>query len=226
MFTKAYARLAGAAVLILAIGSPGTSQLAAKDRILRPVDSSQLSIVRGTAHPLARPEFDQGRISSEQTITGAVVFRLSPAQLSDLDRLLSDQQNPSSPHYDQWLTPEQYAARFGMSQNDLSKVSGWLRSQGLTLTGISRGRTELYFSGSAGVVENAFRTEIHKYVVKGEEHFANSTALSVPQSFVDVVLGVRGLDNFRPKPMLRPNPRSSGGALPNFTSSISGSHFL
>jgi len=226
MFTKAYARLAGAAVLILAIGSPGTSQLAAKDRILRPVDSSQLSIVRGTAHPLARPEFDQGRISSEQPITGAVVFRLLPAQQSDLDRLLRQQQDPSSPSYHNWLTPEQYAARFGMSQNDLSKVSGWLRSQGLTVTGISRGRTELYFSGSAGVVENAFRTEIHKYVVKGEEHFANSTALSVPQSFVDVVLGVRGLDSFRPKPMLRPHPRSSGGALPNFTSSISGSHFL
>jgi subtilase family serine protease len=226
MFTKAYARLACAAVLIFAIGSPGTSQMAAKDRILRPIDPSQVSSVKGTAHPLARLEFDQGRISSDQPITGALVFRLSPAQQSDLDRLLRDQQNPSSPNYRNWLTPEQYAERFGMSQNDLAKVSSWLRSQGLTVTGISRGRTEIYFSGAAGVVENAFRTEIHKYAVKGQEHFANSTALSVPQAFVDVVLGVRGLDNFRPKPMLRLHPMSSGGASPNFTSSISGNHFL
>src|SRR5579864_8126788 len=97
MFTKAYARLACAAVLIFATGSPGSSQMAAEDRILRRIDPSQVSSVKGTAHPLARPEFDQGRISIEQPITGAVVFRLSPAQQSDLDRLLSDQQNPSSP---------------------------------------------------------------------------------------------------------------------------------
>jgi len=225
MFTKAYARLAGAAVLILAIGSPGTSQMASKDRILRPVDSSQLSVLIGTAHPLARPEFDQGRISSAQPITGAMVFRLSAAQQSDLDRLLTDQQNSSSPHYHQWLTPEQYAARFGMSQNDLAKVSVWLRSRGLTVTGTSRGRTEIYFSGSAAQVEDTFATEIHKYVVKGEEHFANSTALSVPQAFADVVLGVRGMDNFRPKPMLRQHS-TSAPASPNFTSSLSGSHFL
>ena len=226
MLTKVYARFAGAAALILAIGSPGTSQMAAKDRILRPVDSSQLSILRGTAHPLARVEFDQGRISPEQPITGAVAFRLSPAQQSDLDRLLSDQQNPSSPRYHQWLTPEQYAAGFGMSQNDLAKVSLWLRSQGLTVTGISRGRTEIYFSAPAAHVETAFATQIHKYVVKSEEHFANSTALSVPQAFVDVLLNVRGLDNFRPKPMFRLRQMSLGGPSPNFTSSISGSHFL
>ena len=226
MLTKAYARFAGAAVLILAIGSPGTSQMAAKDRILRPVDSSQLSTLRGTAHPFARPEFDQGRIITDQSITGALVFRLSPAQQSDLDRLLSDQQNLSSAHYHQWLTPERYAARFGMSQNDLAKVSTWLRSRGLTVTGISRGGTEIYFSGSAAQVENAFATEIHKYVVKGEELFANSTALSVPQAFADVVLGVRGLDNFRPRPMLRQHSTRATGASPNFTSSISGNHFL
>jgi subtilase family serine protease len=226
MPTKAYSRLACAAVLIFAAGSPGTSQMAVRDRILRPVDSSQVSTLRGTAHPLARPEFDQGRISTEQPITGALVFRLSPAQQADLDRLLSDQQNPSSPHYHQWLTPEQYAARFGMSQNDLAKVGGWLRSRGLIVTGISRGGTEIYFSGSAVQVANAFATEIHKYVVKGEEHFANSTALSVPQAFADVVLGVRGLDNFRPRPMLRQHSTSAPGASPNFTSSISGNHFL
>jgi subtilase family serine protease len=200
--------------------------MAAKDRIMQPIDSAEVALVKGTAHPLARPEFDQGRVNSEWAINGALVFRLSSAQQADLDGLLRDQQNPSSPTYHQWLTPEQYADRFGMSRNDLLKVTAWLKSQGLTVEGISRGRTEIYFSGSAGTVENAFRTEIHNYVVRGENHFANATALSVPLSLLDVVLSVRGLDNFRPKPMSRVRLIPVDAASPRFTSSISGNHFL
>jgi subtilase family serine protease len=225
MFTKAY-RVACAAGLILTVGSPGTSQMAVRDRIIRPIDSAEVAVVKGTAHPLARPEFDQGRASSELPIDGALVFRLSPAQQADLDALLRQQQERSSPNYHRWLTPEQYADRFGMTQNDLAKVSAWAKSQGLTTSGISRGRTELYFSGRAGDVENAFHTEIHKYVVKGKEHFANSTAISVPQAFADSVLGVRGLDNFKPKPMLRVHPLGSRSASAHFTSDLTGNHFL
>ena len=223
---KSCARLACAVALIISMGSPGSSQTVAGDRIVRPINRAQTARVQGTEHPLARAEFDKGRINSDRSITGALVFRLSPTQQADLDRLLHNQQNPSSPSYHQWLTPEQYADRFGMSRNDLAKVSAWLQSQGLTVSGTSRGRTEIYFSGPAGTVESAFRTEIHKYSVKGKEHFANATAVSVPQSFFDVVLGVRGLDNFRPKPRLHIRQTSSAGASPNFTSSLSGNHFL
>lgn len=224
MSIKACARFGFAAVLILAIGSPGTSQVPSRDRIVRPIDPTQVTVVRGTAHPLARPQFDQGRVHSDQPINGALVFRPSATQQADLDRFLKQQQDPSSPNYHQWLTPEQYADRFGMTQSDLAKVSAWLKSQGLTVNEISRGRTEIYFSGNVAEVEKAFRTEIHNYVVKGENHFANATPLSIPSSLVDVVLGVRGLDNFRPKPRSRVRPMT--GVNPHFTSDVSGNHFL
>src|SRR5689334_4214256 len=197
MLSKPYAFCACTVALVLAVGSSGSSQPPVRDRILRPIDPTQSETVKGSSHPLARPEFDRGRINSDQPISGTLVFRLSPTQQADLERLLHDQQSPSSPDYHNWLTPEQYADRFGMSKSDLAKVGEWLSSEGLTVNGVSRGRTELYFSGSAAQVENAFRTQLHRYVVRGVEHFANATAVSVPQSFVDVVLGVRGLDNFR-----------------------------
>jgi subtilase family serine protease len=193
---------------------------------LRPIDPTQSEAVKGSAHPLARPEFDRGRINSDQPISGALVFRLSPAEQADLDRLLRDQQNPSSPDYHRWLTPEQYADRFGMSKSDIAKAGAWLSSEGLFVNGVSRGRTELYFSGSAAQVENAFRTEIHRYVMKGEDHFANATPLSVPHALADVVLTVRGIDNFRPHPHTRFQPMRSRGVSANFTSDISGRHFL
>src|ERR1041385_5116280 len=197
----------------------GSTQTASPDRIAA-VDSSTVAAVPGTAHPVARGHFDQGRTNPATWLAGVTItFRLSPSQQADLDRLLAEQQDLSSPKYHKWLTPEQYAARFGMSESDLGKVKAWLQSQGLRVDGISRTHTEISFSGTVAQVERALHTQIHDYVVKGERHFANPTDIAFPAGFAATVLDVRNLDNFQPKPRYH-RPR------PNFTSSISGSHFL
>jgi len=172
------------------------------------------------AHPMARAEFDQGRVEGGMKINhAAIVFKLSPDQQAALERLLADQQNSSSPNYHKWLTPEQYATRFGMSDTDLAKVSGWLKSQGLAVDGYSRARTRIFFSGNASQIENAFHTEFHRYLVDGETRFANALEASLPGAIASAVAGVRGLDNFRPRPRAVP-------VKPNFTSHVSGNHFL
>jgi subtilase family serine protease len=215
---KPGARLACTALLLI-FAAPGSTQVSSRDRISRPVDAAQTALVKGTAHPLARAQFDQGRTDPSQALHGvSLTFRLSPAQQADLDNLLRQQQDPSSSNYHKWLTPEQYAARFGMTQNDLAKVTSWLQSQGLTVDSISRNRTEVYFSGTVGQIEHVLKTEIHNYSIKGEQHFANATDVSLPAAFSKEVLGVRGLNDFRPKPRVK--------AAPRFTSSISGNHFL
>ena len=132
----------------------------------------------------------------------AMVFRLSPAQQSGFDKLLEEQQDPDSPNYHKWLTPEQYAARFGMSDADLAKVSAWLKSQGLTVNGFSRARTRVFFSGTAAQVENAFRTELTGTGGR-RKPLRQCLRVSVPMALSGMVLGVRGLDNFRPRPRAR-----------------------
>jgi subtilase family serine protease len=214
------ARVASLGALFLLLAAPGGTQINSKNRIARAIDSENVAAVRGTAHPLAQSRFDQGRLSPAQQLSGVTLtFRLSAAQQSDLDRLLREQQDPSSPNYHKWLTPEQYASRFGMTQNDLAKVTSWLQSQGLAVDGISRSRTEISFSGTVGQVEYALKTELHNYSIKGEQHFANATDVALPAAFSREVLDVRGLNNFHPKPRFR---RLS----PRFTSSISGNHFV
>src|SRR6266700_2937148 len=216
---KARSCLACTALLIVCI-APGSTQIASWDRILRAIDSADIVGVKGTAHPLARPQFDQGRINPTWHLTGvSITFRLSAGQQADMNQLLREQQDRTSPNYHKWLTPDQYAVRFGMSSNDLAKVTSWLTSQGLTVDGVSRNRNEIRFSGSVGQVEYALKTEIHNYSIKGEQHFANATDVSLPTAFAPQVLGVRGLDDLRPKPRVR-------RASPRFTSSISGNHFV
>jgi subtilase family serine protease len=202
---------------ILILATVASAQV--RNRITRNLAGDQTAAVMG-AHPMARAAFDQGRVNSGMRISrAAMVFRLSAEQQAALDKLLAEQQEPDSPNYHKWLTPEQYAARFGMSDADLAKVSSWLKSQGLTVNGFSRARTRVFFSGTAAQVENVFRTELHNYQVDGQTRFANASEVSVPAALSGMVLDVRGLDNFRPRPRARI-------AKPHFTSHQTGNHFL
>jgi subtilase family serine protease len=217
-----------ATFLLLAGTSLGVfAQGGLQNRILQPIDDSQRAAVRGSAHPLAKPEFDAGRADGNMKISGAsLTFALSPVQHAALQALLSEQQDRSSPNYHKWLSPEQYASRFGISQADLAKVTSWLQSEGFEVISVSRSRTMISFSGTAAQIENAFRTEIHNYLVNGETHFANATELSVPAAFAGTVLSVGNLSDLRAKPRGSPSGQPLTRLLPHYTNSTTGQHYL
>jgi subtilase family serine protease len=202
------------------------TQSGTQDRVTQPIDQGSVSVVKGNLRPWARPRYDQGAVDESFMLNHvALVFKPSPSQQSDLDNLLEQQHNPSSPNYHKWLTPEQYAGRYGLTGNDLAKVVSWLEEQGFTVGETARGHNWVAFSGTAGQVESAFQTQIHRYVVNGEARYANSAEPSVPTALAGVVMGIRGLDNFRPKPKVRVRSAYTG-PRPNYTSSVSGDHFL
>ena len=151
---------------------------------------------------MARAEFDRGPLDPARKL-GYVTIHLapSPAQQQALEKLLEEQRDPTSPNYHNWLTPEQFADRFGASSTDLAKVAQWLQSEGLNIEHQARGRNWIAFSGTAQSVGRALGTEFHRYVVKGEEHFANATAPSVPAALDGIVSGFAGLDDFGWKPL-------------------------
>jgi hypothetical protein len=197
------------------------------DRITSPIDSSQLIPLKGDVHGLAQARFDLGRTDGSQTIHGVtLVFHPSAAQQAALDNLLAQQQQRSSPNYHKWLTPAQFADRFGMTQNDIGRVSSWLESQGFTVTSVANSRNQISFDGTVAQIESVFSTEIHNYIVDGVIHFANATSPSVPAALAPSVLSIGHLHNFSPKSRAMVRKVSSTGADPHFTSYVSGSHFL
>ena len=101
--------------------------------------------------------------------------RRGAEQEAALRQLLDEQQVKSSPNYHQWLTPEQFGKQFGPADADIQAVTDWLTTQGFQVNRVAAGRTVIEFSGTAGQVRQAFHTEIHKFVVNGEEHWANAT---------------------------------------------------
>jgi uncharacterized protein (TIGR03437 family) len=171
---------------------------AQQSRISKAIDNQQRVTLSGHMHPKARPEDDQGRVSpSLQIPYVTLVLKQSESQHADLVQLLQEQQTPGSANYHRWLTPEQYAERFGASTDDLNKITAWLQSQGLTIAAVARGRNWIAVNGEAAKIESAFQTEIHEYVSGGEKHFANASEPSVPAALAGVVGSIRGLNDFR-----------------------------
>ncbi len=217
--------LLAAVLLLLLPGLAAAQGSVAKPRIAAQVDESTVTVLRGNLHPLARPQYDQGKVDPSfklERIT--MMFQPTAAQQTDLDGLLAAQQNPTSSSFHQWLTPEQYADRFGMAQSDLNKVTAWLQSQGFDIVEIPRSRNWVVFNGTATQVESALHSEVRSYTANGKKFYANSAEPSVPAALASVVLGFRGLNNFPVKP--RGLKSISTSVQPNFTSSVSGAHFI
>src|ERR1700692_1600128 len=195
------------------------------DRITGPIDSSQKVALKGDVHVCAQLRFDIGRTDGNMILHGVTIaFRPSTAQQSDLDNLLAQQQDRSSPNYHKWMTPSQFADRFGMTQSDIASVTAWIESQGLTVTSVANTRNQISFEGTVAQIESTFGTEIHDYVVGGEVHFANTANPTIPAALASSVLGVGHLHNFLPKSGA--NVRRMSVADPEFTSHVSGNHFL
>jgi uncharacterized protein (TIGR03437 family) len=209
------ARLTGAMLTLCGFAAIGNAQ--PLNRIIRPIDNTARTALAGQLHPKATAANDRGRVAPDLQLTWVTLtFSPSASQKADLEQLLAAQQDPKSPSYHQWLTPEQYADRFGLSQADFDKITSWLTGQGLTIATVARGRTWVAVNGSAAQVENAFQTELHQYQVDGEVHFANATEPSLPAAFAGVVLSIRGLHDFRMRAL---------NVAPRYTSK-SGDHYL
>jgi len=110
---------------------------AATNRVLTPVDRNRSIALKGHVHPQAQPQFDRGPVDPAMRIPRATLI-LKPAK--SLAAFLAAQQIPGSPEYRQFLSPEQFADRFGLTLDDVSKVVGWLESQGLKADRIARAR--------------------------------------------------------------------------------------
>ena len=191
------------AICVTTICAATLSFAEAPDRIAT-ISASQTVQLAKSLHPKAQPQFDLGPVGPSRPLSYiTLLIAPSPSQQKALDQLLAQQQDPHSHNYHKWLTPAEFGDRFGLSHNDLNKVTAWLKSQGFKVASVGGGRNSVIFSGTAAQVQGAFGTEIHSYKIDGEEHFANSTPVMVPAGLGGVVKSVMGLHDFRPRPTYR-----------------------
>ncbi|MBV9267573.1 MAG: peptidase S53, partial [Acidobacteriaceae bacterium] len=194
------------------------------DRVPQTIDAASTVTLTGNVHPVATgtPARTASGLPMEHM---SLTLQADAAQEASLEQLIAAQRDPKSPLYGHFLTPEQFGAQFGASQNDIQKITSWLTSYGFSIDEVTAGRRSIVFSGTSDQVQAAFKTEIAAFPVAGSVYYANKQDPQIPAAFAGVVRGVVRLHNVQHRANshnLRPVAAST--EHPDFTSGSS--HYL
>lgn len=160
-------------------------------QIRQPVDDRVRVTLKGNVHPLAQSRYDRGAVPDSVPLERMLlILRRSPERETALRQFLQDAHTPGSPRYHKWLTPAQFGTLYGPDDSDVGTVSAWLETHGFAVARVTKGKTTIEFSGSAGQFRGAFNAEIHTYVVNGQEHRANNRDPQIPAALAPVITGI------------------------------------
>ena len=177
---------------------------AALPMITQRVDNSSRVTLKGTVHPMATKQYDRGAVEPSFQAPRLQLMLKRPAERETaLKQFIAGANTKGSATYHKWLTPDQFGKQYGPADSDVEAVKAWLQSQGLTVNKVSRGKSVIEFGGSAAQIQTAFGTSIHKYVIKGETHYANASAVSIPSALAPAVTGLVSLNTFKMKPQVK-----------------------
>src|SRR5216683_7472094 len=226
MFSRLVPRFVLPAIGLFATLAP-SAHAAVQNRISSTISEDSRVPLQHTVPARALLANDLGSAPADRTLSTLTLrFNMTAAQQADLTQLLLDLQDPNSPSYHQWLTPQQFGARFGLNSSDLAKVNSWLAGKGFTVTRTAPSATSITFTGTVAQVEQAFGTKIHNLSADGEQHFANLTDPVLPAALAGVVGNITGLNDFRLKSRSRLSTVAASAVKPQYTSSVSSNHYI
>lgn len=182
-------------------GLPGLDTVEAP-RVTQTIDNRVLVPVNGSHLAFASQIAPSASVADSMPMNHLqLVLRPSAQRAAALHTLLADLHNPKSPRFQHWLTPAQYGKAFGVNDSDIAAAKAWLVAQGFTVNGVYPNKMQIDFSGTAGLVKQAFHTQENHYNLNGVDHIANAADISIPAALAPVVAGVVGLNNLHPHPL-------------------------
>jgi subtilase family serine protease len=170
--------------------------------ITQEINENNMITLHGNVRSEANALNDQGAVADDLAMDHLLLqSQRSPEQEAALAKLIDEMHTKGSSNYHRWMRAPEFAEKFGVSKEDIEKVTGWLESQGFHVNVAYP--TLIDFSGPAGQVRGAFRTSIHNLDVKGVSHIANMSDPQIPAALGPAVVGIVSLNDFRPHPMHR-----------------------
>ncbi len=141
-----------------------------------------------------------GRLPSNQILQLDLVLPLSDK--AGLDSLLKALYDPSNALYRRFITPQEFTARFGPTQEQYDAVVRFAKSYGFQVIGGSRDGMDVQVKGSVAAIETAFNVNMRTY-----RHPTENRMFYGPDSEPELDLPfnlwhISGLDNYSiPHPM-------------------------
>ena len=143
-----------------------------------------------------------GRLPATQTMLFDIV--LSLRHQPELDNFLQELYDPSSPSYRRFLTPQEFTARFGPSQEEYGAVLRFAAASGFKVISGSRDAMDVQLKGTVANVEKAFHVTmgVYQHPTEKRTFFAPDREPTVDLPFQ--LWHISGLDNYSlPHPMYK-----------------------
>jgi len=119
------------------------------------------------------------------------------------DRLLKEQQDPTSPLYRLWLTPKEIGQRFGRTEQEYNVLLDWLKTNGFTIIDTYSSRLYVDFRGTVDQAQKAFLVEINMYRGNdGNIYYLSATDPYIPARYSEMIQGIEGLSNIPLDPLI------------------------
>jgi kumamolisin len=145
-----------------------------------------LQVLNGDAKPA-------GHYPAESKLR--LVLAIQPPHMAEEEQFLHDLTTKGSPSFHQFLTPEQWNARFAPSAEDEQKVVDWAISQGFTVTHRYANRLLVDVEAPSAAIEKAFGVTMNTYQIGNEVDFSNDRDPVIPADLVNIVHSVLGLNS-------------------------------
>ena len=140
-------------------------------------DTASAPVVTADSEPQA---VEIGPTAAAEQVQFNVSLRLPGA--AELDAYLHDLVTPGSSSYQQYLAPEEFGARFGLSDARIAPIVAWLESGGLAAQLMPQ-RTSIAVSGSAGQVSDLLGVQLVDWEnAAGTRYHVPVGEVAVPQS--------------------------------------------
>lgn len=202
------------------------------DRVLPASKSASTTRLTGHIPAWASAANDLGPVADSLPIRLSFVLTRSSERQAAFTRLLEDQQNPASPSFHKWLSPEQVGSLYGPTLHDVSALTAWLTSQGFTITEVAPSRMFVTAEATSSSIAKALGTSFHTFRFNGESRLSATAEPSIPSQFAPIVGSISGLAQIDIHPMHQsaslPMSARTGdsSASPQYTNTGSGRHFI
>jgi len=146
---------------------------------------------------------------------------------ADLTALLKELYDPASPNYRHFLTPQQFAEKFGPTEQDYQTLSDFAKANGLAIVATHPNRVVLDVEGSVKDIEQAFHVTLRVYQHPKEGRTFHAPDVEPSLDLAVQVLHMDGLDDYslpRPNHQLRPAGAVANNATPQSGSAPGGSY--
>jgi subtilase family serine protease len=129
--------------------------------------------------------------------TGTIKFviGLKPPHKAEEERFVQEVQDPTSPRFHMFLSPEEWNARFAPSEEDEQAVLHWAASNDIRVTQRYPNRLIIDMEAPAETIEKAFDVTINRYEANGEVDYSNDRDPTLPPELDGIIASVTGLNN-------------------------------